>query len=367
MLAAVSCLTLLATWFISERLAADGQTFLLALFFTATLGYFLTCSGLFDSWYNRRSMLVYNGHLAAWLVLMFYAARLEGPIWLLTLPLASQAVLSLSGPALWVTLAGCVVGSCLSLLELRGMQIFYGALNILSSLFFTIGCSWALRREHQTRAQLQIAHAELQRHAEKIEALAAAEERNRLAREIHDGVAHHLTAANVLLAAGQALLPPETPDKAREPLKKAQGQIRAALVELRESIESRQLRSSLLPLPERIRSLVADGDFPAKLETHGEARPLTPEAEQAFFRVAQEALTNARKHAPGTHALLRLDYTHPAHTTLRIENPELEAFESGDGAFGLLSLRQRMQQLGGTFSAGSEPSGHFVVKAEIPA
>lgn len=367
MLIALSCLTLLATWFITQRLADNGQTLRLVLFFAGSLGYFLTCSGVFNAWYCRSGIFVYFAHQFGWLTLMFWAGWSSGPLWLMMLPLASQAVLLLSGWALWLTLIASVAVASLSLLELRGMQIFYGALNIFSSLFFTIGCSFAVRRENQTRAELQIAHEKLQLHAEKIEALAAAEERNRLAREIHDGVAHHLTAANVLLEAGQALLPTETPSTAREPLKKAQGQIRAALVELRGSIESRHLHSVTRPLPERIRGLISEGDFPAGFETIGEPRALSPEADQAFFRVAQEALTNARKHAPGTRAVLRLDYTHAGHTTLRIENPEIPALETGDGAFGLLSLRQRMHQLGGTFSAGSEMSGRFVVQAEIPA
>ncbi|MEO6567573.1 MAG: sensor histidine kinase [Opitutaceae bacterium] len=367
MLLALSSLTLLATWFITQRLTDDGQMFRLALFFSGSLGYFLTCSGLFHSWYCRKGMLVYFVHQFVWLALIFCAGWSAGPIWIMALPLASQAVLLLSGGALWLTLLASIAAASLTLVELRGMQIFYGALNIFSSLFFTIGCSFAVRRENQTRTELQIAHEKLQLHAEKIEALAAAEERNRLAREIHDGVAHHLTAANVLLEAGQALLPSETPGTAREPLKKAQGQVRAALLELRESIESRHLHSVTLPLPERIRGLIAEGDFPAGLETVGEPRVLSPAAEQAFFRVAQEALTNASKHAPGTRAALRLDYTRAERTTLRVENPEFQAFESGDGAFGLLSLRQRMQQLGGTFSAGSELNGQFVVQAEIPA
>jgi signal transduction histidine kinase len=367
MLLALSSLTLFSTWFITQSLAYSGQTLRLALFFAGSLGYFLTCSGLFKSWYCRKGMLVYFVHQFVWLALILYTGWSAGPVWVMALPLASQAVLSLSGRALWLTLLASIAAASLILLNLRGMNLFYGALNIFSSLFFTIGCSFAVRRENHTRTELQIAHEKLQMHAEKIEALAAVEERNRLAQEIHDGVAHHLTAANVLLEAGQALLPPETPNPSREPLKKAQGQIRAALVELRGSIESRHLRSVTLPLPERIRGLIAEGDFPAALETVGEPRTLSPEADQAFFRVAQEALTNARKHAPGTRAQLRLDYTRAEHTTLRIENPEIQAQESGDGAFGLLSLRQRMRQLGGRFSAGSESNGRFVVQAEIPA
>jgi signal transduction histidine kinase len=367
MLLAISCLSLLATWAVTQRLAAQGETIRLVLFLIGSVGYFLSTSGIFDQLIQRHGLLPYFLLQFFLLGLMLYSSPPGGPVWLLTLPLASQAVLSLSSPAMWPTLGLVFIAASLPLLELRGAQIFYGALNIFSSFFFTVGCSWAIRREQETRVQLEAAHEKLRIYAQNIEALAGAEERNRLAGEIHDGVAHHLTAANVLLEAGQALLAPDVPPATRDPLSKAQAQIRAALVELRESIATRDPRSTELPLPERIRSLIAEGNFSAELNTAGNYRQLSPAAEQAFFRVAQEALTNARKHAPGTHAALRLDYTRNGLTTLRVENPEIPHAESSDGAFGLLSLRERVQQLGGTFSAGSEPAGRFVVHAEVPA
>lgn len=367
MMLAISCLALLSAWNVTQNLAARGEGLRLAFFMAGTVGYFLNSSGLSTPLIQRFGIWSYFILQFFWLGLILYTAWSAGPVWLLTLPLAAQAIFFLPARAVWPVLIVIFAAACLPLVELRGSQILYGALNIFSSFFFTVGCSWAIRREHATRAELQEAHEKLRIYANNIEALAIAEERNRLAREIHDGVAHHLTASNVLLEAGQALLPSETTPNVRDPLQKAQGQIRAALVELRESIETRHLRSTTRPLGERIRALIADGDFPAQLQIVGEPRPLSPAAEQAFFRVAQEALTNARKHAPGSHARLRLDYTRSDQATLRVENPETQTVESGDGAFGLLSLRQRMQQLGGTFRAGSESTGLFVVQAEVPA
>lgn len=366
MMLAISSLSLLTAWAVTQNLAARGETLRLALFLVGNLGYFLNTSGLFAGLIQRLGIGSYFLLQFFWLGLMLYTAWSAGPIWLLTLPLAGQAVFFLNAKAVWPTLGLILAAACVSLAGLRGSQIFYGALNIFSSFFFTVGCSWAIRREHQTRSELQLAHEKLRVYAGNIESLAIAEERNRLAREIHDGVAHHLTASNVLLEAGQALLPPDTAPAARDPLQKAQSQIRAALVELRESIESRHLQSITRPLAERIRDLIAEGNFAATLEVSGDPRSRSAAADQALFRVAQEALTNARKHAPGADVLLRLDYTRPEKTTLRVVNRETKSGES-DGAFGLLSLRERMHQLGGAFSAGSEPSGHFVVQAEVPA
>src|SRR5437870_7759250 len=96
MLVALSSLTLLATWFVSQQLAHEGRGLHLGLFFLGSLGYFLTCSGVFNSWYCRRGMPVYFIHQFVWLALMYYPAWSAGPIWLMMLPLASQAILLLS-------------------------------------------------------------------------------------------------------------------------------------------------------------------------------------------------------------------------------------------------------------------------------
>lgn len=365
MLLALASLSLLATWIVSRDLAERGETLRLLIFFLASAGYFLCSVGIFATWYPQIGLARYFILIVTCVVAMLIASRLSGPIWLLLLPLACQAVLYLSARWLWITLAAILVVQCLPLRDLPYPTILFALLNNLSSFLFTVGCSWAIKREFRARAQLEVANEQLRLNAEKTEALAVAEERNRLAREIHDGVAHHLTAANVLLEAGRALLNADQV-KPREPLLKAQDQIRAALVELRDSIESRHERTTSLPLPDRIQKLITDGQFSARLEICGEPRTISPEAAQAFFRIAQEALTNARKHAPESSARLILDYQ-KLRCVFRAENGEVQAPAAGDGSFGLLNLRHRVQQLGGTFAAGSDGSGKFVVSAEIPA
>lgn len=365
MLLALASLSLLATWIVSRDLADRGETLRLAIFFVASAGYFLCSVGVFATWYRRIGLARYFILLVTCVAVMLVASRLSGRAWPVLLPLACQAVLYLSAPWLWIMLGAILVAQCFPLRDLPYPTILFALLNNLSSFLFTVGCSWAIKREFQTRAQLEVANEQLRLNAEKIEALAVAEERNRLAREIHDGVAHHLTAANVLLEAGRALLNADQA-KSREPLLKAQDQIRAALVELRDSIESRHERSASLPLAERIQKLITDGQFSAHLEIRGEPRALSPEAAQAIFRIAQEALTNARKHAPESSARLILEYQE-LRCAFRAENADVQASAAGDGSFGLLNLRQRVQQLGGSFAAGPDGSGKFVVSAEIPA
>lgn len=367
MLLALSSLSLFATWIISGQLAAEGETTRLTIFFLSSLAYFLSSTGVFAQWYRSIGLPRYFVILIACVVAMLVSARFWGPVWLLTLPLACQTVLYLRGWWLWLVLVAILGVQCIPQLQRPYPDILYALLNNMSSFLFTIGCSWAIRREFETRAQLEDANEQLRESAEKIEALAVAEERNRLAREIHDGVAHHLTAANVLLEAGRALLPPGLP-AVGEPLSKAQNQIRAALTELRDSIESRHERTSSLPLPDRIRQLIAEGGFAADFSLQGEARLLTPEVAQALFRIAQEALTNARKHAPEAQADLVLDYSCNDYCTLRAENADNQTpgGGDGDGSFGLLNLRQRVEQLGGRFRAGPDSNGKFVVLAELP-
>lgn len=295
--------------------------------------------------------------------LAIYAGQSIRLAWILCLPVASQAILNLP-----LRKAPPVIVALLAISFYPFWPVYLShCISILFSFGVTLIFSWMLRRENDRRMELEAAHEQLRAYSAQAETLAAAEERARLAREIHDGVAHHLTSANVLVAAGLAQLPAGATADARDSLEKAQSQIRAALGEIRQSIAERRDASPVVPLAQRIEDLIAAGNFPATFTLTGTPRRLTTEAELGFYRVAQEALTNASKHAPGEPIAVHLTFAEPAGATLRIANREPAQSASGDGAFGLLSLRERLTQLGGRFTAGPTPAGRFVVEAEIPA
>jgi signal transduction histidine kinase len=364
---ALGCLWIFAVWSAVQRLSDHADAFRLPLFVVTSAVYLLSICGIFSRYYNPRQYRGYFFHQFLLLSLLLWVGQPARNLWVLILPLSSQAILFLRGKRLILVLLG---HAALAFIPVAGdqRQLLNTLIGYVSSFFFTAGCSYAIRREFESRKKLHDAHAQLRAYSEKAEALAIAEERARFAREIHDGVAHHLTAANVLVEAGLALLSTTTtPPAAVDSLQKGQGQIRSALAELRDSINNRPGAPTEQTLRERIETLITRGDFPATLRIEGVARRLPAEAEQALFRLAQEALTNARKHAPGAAIQLTLDFSDPARSIFSAENKEPAQTTSGDGAFGLLSLRERMQRLGGIFHAGPDGTGSFIVRAELPA
>jgi signal transduction histidine kinase len=362
---ALGFLWIFAVWSAVQRLSDHADAFRLPLFLITSALYILSISGIFSRYYNPRHYRGYFLHQFLLLGLLLWSGQPARNIWILILPLSSQAILFLRGKKMALVLLSHVALVCI---PLAGDQRFLlsNMIGYVSSFLFTAGCSYAIRREFESRKKLHEAHEQLRAYSEKAEALAIAEERARFSREIHDGVAHHLTAANVLVEAGLALLPPAVPATAIDSLRKGQGQIRSALTELRDSISNRPCAPTEQTLTARVETLVAHGDFPATLRVEGISRRLSADAEQALFRLAQEALTNARKHAPGASIQLTLDFRDPTRTIFSAENKEPAQTASGDGAFGLLSLRERMQRLGGIFHAGPDGTGSFIVRAELP-
>jgi signal transduction histidine kinase len=364
---ALGVLWLLCGWVIAERLWVRHETFRLTVFIVSSVAYLLLTAGLLATHYARRRYQGYFLHQLLILTLMVYAARNTGQVWFLFLPAASQAVMFLPARKMIVVLCAQLIVGCFPLVYAPANYVLSYLVSYGTAFLFAMGCSYAIRREQESRQKLHVAHEQLRLYAQQAEALAVAEERNRISREIHDGVAHHLTSGNVLIEAGLALLPPGSPPAAIDSLQKAQQQVRSALSELRESIAGRQKPDFSVELPQRIAKLITDGNFPATLSVRGGPRRLAPETEQALFRVAQEALTNAGKHAPGRAIRLSLDFSETARVRLDVENEAAPQGGSGDGSFGLLSLGERMRRVGGTFHAGAERSGLFVVRAEIPS
>ncbi len=368
LLGAVSCLWLFSAAIAVPRAVATRAWLDLGLFGVGSAAFLAISGGVFRTWYARRGVLHYFAHQSAALALAVFSLRTAGPVWLLVLPASCQAVLVLPWRMLCIMLAVHLGIAAANVIEVSAGQLTLVTTNMLSSLLFTIGCSYVIRRERDSRAQLAAANEKLKQYAEQVQALATAEERNRLAQEIHDGAAHHLTAANMLVAAGIAVLPAEATSEAADKLHKAQGQIRAAIAELRSAIAGRFESEPKRPLVERIQRLIQEGTVIVEFEVVGatESPALRPETEHALYRVAQESLTNASKHAPGARVALKLDLSANDTARLSAENVESATTDDGDGAVGLLSLRDRIEKLGGRFEAGLDRQrGCFVVRAEV--
>ncbi|MFI5977149.1 sensor histidine kinase [Streptomyces sp. NPDC051452] len=193
---------------------------------------------------------------------------------------------------------------------------------------------------------------------------AALTERARIAREIHDVLAHSLSAQLVHLEAARLLIE-NGADRERilERVVAARGMARDGLAETRQALSA--LRGELTPLEDFLAELVSGADN-AEVTVTGERRPLPAEASQAVRRVAQEALTNVRKHAQGAKVRLRLDYS-PREVTLDVRDwggRPGELTGSG-GGYGLLGMRERAELLGGSLDAGPDEEG-FMVTLKVP-
>jgi signal transduction histidine kinase len=185
-------------------------------------------------------------------------------------------------------------------------------------------------------------------------------------------VSVNLQAAEGLLTAGT--LPAGNPElmKAIECLDRAGTQTRDGLAAARRAVLA--LRDDAAPLSDQLASLADQyhtaGEPPVNVEVSGEPRPIPAEASVAAYRTAQEALTNARKHAPGQPVTLRLGYE-PSELRLSVVNPipprrgERPLADTG-GGFGLVGLAERAALAGGTFDAGPA-AGTWQVNLRIPA
>lgn len=223
---------------------------------------------------------------------------------------------------------------------------------------------YVLRLDAEARGSAQRLLAQ-ERAARVAEAESAAlAERARIAREIHDVLAHSLSAQMVHLEAARLLIERGgDQEQILERVVAARGMAREGLAETRQALSA--LRGEMSPVEDFLSELVATADG-ADITVAGERQPLPAEASQAVRRVAQEALTNVRKHAPGAKVHMRLEYGEHE-VTLGVRDsggPPGELSGAGAG-YGLLGMRERAELLGGSLEAGPDEEG-FVVTLRVP-
>ena len=192
---------------------------------------------------------------------------------------------------------------------------------------------------------------------------ALAAERNRLGRELHDVLAHTLGALSVQLSALEALAGNGTaPGEFRGQIEQAHKLVDEGLDEAHQAV--RALREPPRPLIDELARLCRQ--HAAAFEVSGTPHPLSAEAHLALYRVAQEALTNAARHAPGARVTVEVGFS-PGAVTLTVCNPAGKCpARTGSGGYGLSVMRERVQLAGGRCHAGPAGQG-WQVTASIPA
>jgi signal transduction histidine kinase len=318
-------------------------------------------------WVRGRERLVWSAaYVAVQLPLAFVLFTIDAGVGttLFLVVLVSQCVLlRLPRPAIALVIA------VVPLVHL-GMSLGEGlreGIGTLMSVLFAAIITELLLREQRSRGELAEAHAKLRDHAAQAERLATAQERNRVARDIHDGLGHSLTVVQMQVKAARAVLPAD-PGKADAVLAKAQEQAETALAEVRRSVRTLREPRAIPPLPEALQALAEETSatgVTARLTVTGTERPLSEEQREALYRAAQEGLTNVRKHAGAETVAVVLDY---AAAAVRVEvRDDGRGSDGGEPAgFGLVGLRERAAHLGGELAFTSTPGGGSALTMEIP-
>lgn len=334
----------------------------------------------------QRSLGVFNAdrlYLASSAALVLLANWLGQPTSFSLLPfllfmLASQAIVTLRFRyALLYSLL--VVLGWMAILWMDRPSLLHvlgAAASLVPGLIFAMIFSIVVVRFAEQNArteallhELQNAHAELAAAREREKDLAVAEERVRLAREIHDGLGHHLTVLNVQLQAAAKLIERD-PERAATTIATSREVAQSALDEVRQSVAAmRRTPLDGRSLDEALRSLVQEFDrhspLSASFEQHGMAIPLLPAASMTIYRAAQEGLTNAQKHAAAEHVAVRLQWT-ASLVRVVVQDNGAQPSSSAGGGFGLAGLRERAEHLGGTLSAGSQTGRGFTLELSLP-
>lgn len=199
--------------------------------------------------------------------------------------------------------------------------------------------------------------------------VAAAVERSRIAREVHDLVAHTVSVMVVQAEAAEALMP-TSPERSTESLHAVQEAGRHALAEMRRTVAA--LRAGdiaaaghgLDDLPALLETVRAAG-VPVSVVTDGAPAALDAQVDQSAYRIVQEGLTNVLRHSDRTGATVRISYTQDA-VTISVVDEGRPVVRRLTGGHGLAGIRERVSALGGTFDAGPTDDGRHLIHAQLP-
>ena len=245
-----------------------------------------------------------------------------------------------------------------------------GAGAVFAWISLVMGLGELARARRDRAAQAEEARAEQDRRQ-------ASEERLKIAREVHDVLAHHVSLINVQSGVALHLIDSQ-PEQVKEALTAIKQSSKEVLVELRnilgvlrdvdggtDGAAPRHPVASLDQLDRLVERMDTAG-LPVTVEVEGEKRPVPKGVDAAALRIVQESLTNTYRHAGPTTATVTLGYR-PAELTVQVDDEGRGSAESSVGTgSGLTGMRQRVEALSGTFSAGPKPGGGFRVTATFP-
>ncbi len=311
------------------------------------------------------------------LLFLLGAQPFSGIVLFFTLSVTVMELFSSRTALLWIILFGLItIGAMLALVPSPLIALSLGG-GAMGGYFFMGAATNAQRQAEKAKTEsqrllreLQEAHRQLQEHSAQAEELAASQERNRLAREVHDTLGHRLTVAAVQLEGVEKLID-RNPQKARSMVSTVREQVLDGLGELRNTVAA--LRTPLdeeISLPNALRKLATDFEEATAISTTllvtGDLPPLPDSHRHAFYRAAQESLTNIQRHAGAQHAWVQLQR----------QNGSLLLSISDDGigidnqdqqnGFGLHGIEERALQIEGTVTISPRSGGGTEVHIQVP-
>lgn len=246
-------------------------------------------------------------------------------------------------------------------------------LNVISSfavaMLFVLLLINTLLEESRNREQLEIAHAQLRQYALCIESQSALQERNRIAREIHDSLGHTLTAQSIQLDSALLLLHSDM-EQTQRFLFEAKQLCTQALREVRYSVST--LRTDPLQgksFQEAVSTLITDFKTNTAIEprcTFQTQAELPLEIWSALYRILQEALTNITRHSHASDVIIQLLHTYQGLQLLVQDNGRGYDPSANTTGFGIQGMRERTMALGGRFSLVSQPGSGCLVTVQVP-
>ena len=321
----------------------------------------------------RRSVIYITTQIAIGAILLLWTT--SAAMMFAIFPLIAQAVVLLPRRLMFAACAlmwSCLVVPIAVFINWRPASVL--GVYVLAGIVFVVAIAELAVKEQRAKkeverlvGELKDANDRLREYADQVEELATLKERNRLAREIHDSLGHYLTVVIVQIEAAIALIESDR-ERSLDGLRKAQGLAQKGLAEVRQSVaalraspaESSSLIESMRTLFEECRVSGVSTEF----QLVGTPRNLSPSAELALYRAAQEALTNVRKHSQARTAKITLNYATEV-VQLRIHDDGIGATEPKRG-FGLMGMHERVQSLGGEVRIDTSANRGFTLEVGLP-
>ncbi len=295
---------------------------------------------------------------------------------LLYMPIVVHITVLLS--AKWILILNAIMAAvyafCLYFTAGRGLLLNYLPLMV-GGQFLIVNFVQMILNEERSRIEieglikdLEATNEQLRSYASQIEDLTLSRERNRMAREIHDGLGHYLTTIGMQIKAAQAIMR-RNPDEAAELLRTAETLSTDALKDVRQSVSAlRDVSSSEEPLISRIERLLKPFEntgYRTMVQITGEDAVLSPEVEVLLFRSLQEGLSNIGKHSNAKNIVVGLTYHTEGKVSLDISD-DGTGEKKIDGGYGIQGIRERVEHLNGTLEISTDKNKGFKLRVTVP-